>query len=402
MFYRIVMNLRTGIGVRVFLQDSYKAGAEAARDAADRAGEAQHKIAVVFASSHYSQLDMLHGINDTLHGIPVIGCSSAGAITSEGVKEDAVAVLVLGSDTATFFPVKTEKISASMRSAGVAFASALKATAGGDPKGALIFSDALSGNGTELVRGVLQGMGEGFPLAGAAAGDDMAFKKTFQYYNTEALTDSAVGIGISGDASFISAAGHGWHPIGVPRTVTKAKGTTLIELDGKPAFSIYQDYFEEQANDFKQALSLPAVTYPLGMRTAGIEGWMIRVPLVVNPDGSIVCGAEVMEGSEIRLMIGTPESSLTAAEQTAKIVSSTPSSDPRVVFIFDCVARKILFGNRKEEELQTLHNVLGANTELFGFYSYGQIAPIRPPATDINTCDPGFYEQSVSLTMVGK
>ena len=97
------MNLRTGIGVRVFLQDSYKAGAEAALDAADRAGEAQHKIAVVFASSHYNQPDMLRGINDTLHGMPVIGCSTAGTITNEGIKEDAVAVLVLAVTPQIFF-----------------------------------------------------------------------------------------------------------------------------------------------------------------------------------------------------------------------------------------------------------------------------------------------------------
>ena len=395
------MHLRIGVGVRTFLQDSYKAGAEAARDAADRAGEARHKIAVVFASSHYGQTDMLRGINDILKGVPVIGCSSAGAISNDGVKEDSIAVLILGSDTGSFYPVKTENISANMRAAGVAFAEALKAAGGADLKGGLIFSDALSGNGTELVRGVLHGMRKDFPLAGAAAGDDMAFKKTFQYYNNEVLNDAAVGFGVSGEVSFLSAAGHGWHPIGVPRTVTKAKGTTLIELDGKPAFSIYQDYFEEQANDFKQALSLPAVTYPLGMRTHGIENWMIRVPLVVNPDGSIVCGAEVIEGSEMRLMIGTPESSLTAAEQTAKTVSPDTSAEPRVAFIFDCVARKILFGNRKEEEIAALRAVLGPNTELFGFYSYGQIAPLRPPADDINTCDPGFYEQSVSLTVVG-
>lgn len=397
------MDLRIGVGTRVLPQDSYKAGAEAGREAADRAGEAASRVAVVFASSHYNQPDMLRGITDGVRGMPVVGCSSAGAITADGVKEDAVAVLVLGSDTARFSAVKTEKISGDMRGAGARFAESLKAAGGADLKGGLIFSDALSGNGTELVRGVLAAIGSNFPLAGAAAADDMQFKKTFQYYNGEALTDAAVGIGVSGDISFLSAAGHGWHPIGVPRTVTKAHGTTLVELDGKPAFSIYEEYFGAEAGNFKQALSLPAVTYPLGMKTAGTEGWMIRVPLAVNPDGSIVCGAEVMEGAEIRLMIGTPESSLTAAEDTAKTVGHDgAAAEARVAFVFDCVARKILFGNRKEEELAMLHTVLGPSTEIFGFYSYGQIAPIRPPVADVNTCDPGFYEQSISLTVMGK
>lgn len=73
-----------------------------------------------------------------------------------------------------------------------------------------------------------------------------------------------------------------------------------------------------------------------------------------------------------------------------------------MVFISDCIARKILFGERKAEEIKAMKNLLGEGAHLFGFYSYGQIAPLNEPGADVNTCDPGFYEQSISLAIFGE
>ena len=267
---------------------------------------------------------------------------------------------------------------------------------------AFVFSDALAGHGTEMVRGILEVMGGTFPIAGGAAGDDMAFKETNQYFDGEVLRDAVVGFGIAGDIKVAVGADHGWQPLGEAHVVTSAEGTKLIALDGKPAFTIYQDYFGERAGDFKQALSLQAVTYPLGMKAKGSDTVMIRVPLAVNEDGSITCGAEVVEGSEIYLMIGTLVSAMDAARLTAeRLVGRVVDAKPRVVFVSDCVARKILFGERANEEITLLKSIGGPKAVIFGLYTYGQIATLDPAPTDINTCDPGFYEQSISITVFG-
>ena len=398
------MKFQPGVGMRSLLQNPMDAARDAAEEAKKNAGGLA-RFGIILASSKYDQQKIAHDVHVALGGAPTIGCSAAGIITNAGVQEDAVAVLAFGGDAGSFYPVRVDGISKDMRQAGQTFARKLKeAGRGGEMKGALMFSDALSGNGTELIRGVLSEMGETFMLAGGAAGDDMQFKKTFQYFNGEAINDAAVGVGVAGDIVFSSAAGHGWRPIGAPHTVSKANGTTLMEIDGRPAFSLYQEYFDEKADDFKQALTLSAVTYPLGMKTGGSEEWMIRVPLAVNQDGSIVCGAEVIEGSEIRLMIGTIDTSLEAAERAAKtVVAILPSTGEKsVMFISDCVARKILFGHKKEQEIDLLRSIAGPTVELFGFYSYGQIAPLPQPPKDINTCDPGFYEQSISLTVLAE
>ncbi len=391
-----------GVGVSKSSQNSEGAGKEAALAALKDAGIEEADIAMVISSSVFDQPAILKGMRAALGAAPIVGCTSAGSITGDGVQEQAVSVLVLKSDQAKFIPVKITGIGAGMNAAGKKFAEALKAS-GEDVRMAFIFSDALAGNGTDLVRGILEVMGSTFQLGGGAAGDDLNFKKTWQFFNDEALTDALVGFGIAGGLPIEVGADHGWQPIGNARIATKAEGTKLIELDGKPAFQIYQDYFGARATDFKKALSLAAVSYPLGMKSPGSgEQIMIRAPLAVGDDGSIVCGAEIVPGAQIYLMIGTLSGVLWSAEQTAKsLMGSTSGASRRVIFVSDCVARKILLGERGQEEIALLKSIGGPTAVIFGFYSYGQIAPLKPPAQDIGTCDPGFYEQSISLAVFG-
>lgn len=397
------MALQIGIGISEQNQSAHAAGAEAAKQALEKAGVEKADFAVVLASSLYNQEDLIKGVRDALSNAPLVGCTTAGTITDYGLHEQSVAVLVLTSDTLAFHPVKVTGLSDSMRAAGTAFAEEIERTADGKAKVAFVFSDALAGNGTELVRGILGKLGANFPLMGGAAADDMNFKKTSQYFNDEVLTNAAVGFGISGNVVYAVGADHGWQPIGNPRTVTKAVGTTVYELDGKPAFSIYEDYFGERAGDFKKTLSLASVSYPLGMQVEGSDKFMIRVPLSIQDDGSIVCGAEVLEGSAISLMIGTVSSALWAAQTTTeKLSGDTKEAHPRIAFVSDCVARKILFGERRDEEFKAIKKLMGDEGHIFGFYSYGQIAPLGGVDMNVNTCDPGFYEQSISLAIIGE
>ena len=396
------MALFAGTGVSKNSQNSKEAGHEAAAAALKDAGVDKIDLALVMASSVFDQSQMLEGIVEVLGDTAVVGCTSAGAITGDGVQEQAVTILALKSDTAKFVPIKVTGIGKDMRAAGKNFGEQIKA-AGTDVKMALMFSDALAGNGTDLVRGILEVVGSDFRLGGGAAGDDLNFKKTYQYFGKEAMNDAVVGFAIVGDIDIAVGADHGWQPLGNAHIATKAQGQKLIELDGKPAFSIYEEYFGDRASDFKKALSLAAVSYPLGMKSKGSgEQIMVRAPLVVGDDGSIVCGAEVLEGSEIYLMIGTLSGVLSSAEEIAKkLVGMPPSKNRHVVFVSDCVARKILLGERGQEEIALLKSIGGPNAVIFGFYSYGQISPLHPPAQDVHLCDPGFYEQSISLAVFG-
>ena len=47
----------------------------------------------------------------------------------------------------------------------------------------------------------------------------------------------------------------------------------------------------------------------------------------------------------------------------------------KIALLISCVGRKIVLGDRVEEEIEAVREVLGKDVLLFGFYSYGEITP---------------------------
>ena len=52
---------------------------------------------------------------------------------------------------------------------------------------------------------------------------------------------------------------------------------------------------------------------------------------------------------------------------------------PQLALLISCVGRKMVLKQRIEEEVEAVREVLGADTMLTGFYSYGEISPIHRP-----------------------
>jgi hypothetical protein len=265
----------------------------------------------------------------------------------------------------------------------------------------MLLTDVLNGNGADVVRGVKDVLGKDYFIVGGAAGDDFLFKETYQYLNDKVLKSSTVGAGISGDIAIGVGVRHGWNPIGSPMKVTKSKGAVLEELDGKPALSIYEDYFGKKAEEIKkEPLARMAITYPLGMGAEGNAELLVRDPITVDDKGAITCAAEMPMGSEIRLMIGSKEDAIKAAKDAAvQAKEQLKGKEPKAVIIFDCIARKKLFGRSAFEEIQAIKSVLGENVPILGFYTYGEIAPL---GGNIVSCNSAFHNETSVIFAIGE
>jgi len=171
---------------------------------------------------------------------------------------------------------------------------------------------------------------------------------------------------------------HGWEPVGLPMKVTTAEGAKLIEINNRPALSIYEDYFGKKVEELiKKPIARMAYTYPLGMSVEGSSELLIRDVVIADEKGVITCAAEIPEGSEIRLMLGDPDKAIQAAKEAAEnALSQLKGIKPKVVFVFNCMARSKLLGARKEEEIAVIQEVLGKEVPLIGFYTYGELAPM--------------------------
>ncbi|HEY4511611.1 MAG TPA: FIST N-terminal domain-containing protein [Candidatus Paceibacterota bacterium] len=398
------MSLQTGVGVSLG-EDAYTVGANACQDALDRLGSTDANLFIVFASSKYDQEKMLAGARSVAKRALLVGCSTAGEITTDGpMKKNSVAVMAIKSDSIKFYAGVGEDIAKGPRAAGKVAADAVKSQAGGTLNAFIMLPDVLVGNGADIVRGVLDSLGEHFPVVGGAAGDDFAFVKTYQYVNDKVYSGAVVGLGLVGNFKIGIGVKHGWIPIGVPKKVTKSQGSVLHELDGKPAIAIYDDYFGDAAKELRtETLAKLAITYPLGMKTAGSDEMLIRDPITVDEKGSITCAAEIPEGSEIQLMIGSREEAVKVAKEAAqKAVEQLDGAQPKGVIIFNCIARNKLFGERSGEEISAIQEAVGKNTPLIGFYTYGEQAPLGGEVRNINKCNPAFHNETVVIAVLGE
>ena len=75
--------------------------------------------------------------------------------------------------------------------------------------------------------------------------------------------------------------------------------------------------------------------------------------------------------STVQLMRASYEDLITGAETAA----TDASQDAELVLCVSCVGRRIVLGQRVEEELEGVRAVFGTGPVITGFYSYGELAP---------------------------
>jgi len=174
------MAIYAGVGLSK-QQDAYQAGYEACKQAIEKSGSKKPDLTVVFSSVSFEQAEVLKGVREASNNASLIGCTDAGEITNEGPSKNSVGVMAIASDQINFYVGLGKDVKKGAREAGRAVAKEIKEKAKEPLKAFIMFPDVLTGNGADIVRGVLDVLGEHFPVVGGAAGDDFLFQKTYEY-----------------------------------------------------------------------------------------------------------------------------------------------------------------------------------------------------------------------------
>ncbi len=357
--------------------DAYRAGVDACAEAISGLSHLKPEVLFVFASISFDQDKLIEGVSKTSPGTLIVGCSSAGEISGDGLSlEKSVVIMAIASDKIKFWGAVGNHIIWNSKQAGQELANTLEYNSHGYMTSVLLFLDIIAGNGELALSGMLERLGQNFPVYGGSAADDLLFFQTYQYLGEKVYNGSVVGVGISGEYHAIGVARHGFLPIGIARKVTHSEGTTLLELDGKPAISIYEDYFgEEHLSTLHEGL-LPAlaVSYPLGVFLPESNHVILRNPVFVDQKGAMTFTSAIPVGSDVRLMISDTERGLEVAVETAKeAVAKLEGRKPKAAIIINSVARKKMLGAKADEEIQVIQQVIGRDVPIVGYYSYAQI-----------------------------
>lgn len=230
-----------------------------------------------------------------------------------------------------------------------------------------------------MVKGMQEVFGRVFPVLGASSSDHFQYKETYQFSQDKPLTNSASALLVGGQAHIGFGCRHGWKPLGKPRTITKVQGNIIKTIDTKRASYLYEEYLGLTIEELRShQMRHATILYPLGIFIEGEKEYLLRNIVDILTDGSIICQGEIPENAEIHLMISNKDFCKQAACSAAyEVRDALLGRHPKLIMIFESLARHQLMGRDALEEIQMVREILGVETPLVGMYSFAEVAPLK-------------------------
>jgi len=321
-----------------------------------------------------------------------LGCSTAGEIYGTEVTDETLVATAIAFEHTRIqgASLRLDEVSDSYR-AGERLAKSLPHES---LVHVLVISDGQNANGSALVAGLTEHLPAGVTLTGGLAGDGDRFQETLVQWDAAPAPDVIAVLGLYGDRLKVGFGSlGGWDAFGPERVVTRSEGNILYELDGQPALALYKKYLGEHAKE----LPASGLLFPLSLKTDGSES-VVRTILGINEaQQSLTFAGDLPEGGHARLMKANFDRLIDGAVGAAQTsFEALGKHSPELALLISCVGRKLVLKQRIEEEVEGVQDVLGRETVLAGFYSYGEISPFTPSAK----CE--LHNQTMTITTLSE
>ncbi|MBJ2175408.1 FIST C-terminal domain-containing protein [Aureibaculum sp. A20] len=257
-----------------------------------------------------------------------------------------------------------------------------------------VISEGSFVNGSELTKGMNAATDNNILITGGLCGDAARFEKTLASYNEAPKEGEIVAIGFYGETLEVTFSIYGgWTPFGPERIVTKSEANVLFELDNQPALDLYKKYLGEKSKELPGS----ALLYPLNVKSNDEKQSIVRSILNIDEDNNaVILAGDIPENSKVQLMMTHVDNIANASERAAKQALELRQNKPELALLVSCIGRKLVLDQRVEEEIEEVLNVVGTETVLSGFYSYGEIAPFHGE----NKCQ--LHNQTMTITLISE
>ncbi|HEY8206495.1 MAG TPA: FIST C-terminal domain-containing protein, partial [Myxococcaceae bacterium] len=320
----------------------------------------------------------------------LVGCSSAGEIAGTSVRDHSLSVAIARFEQTELATASLQvSTAAESYNAGQSLAKQLQKPA---LRAVFVLSEGLNVNGSELVRGLNSTLDPSVVVTGGLSGDGTAFKRTWVALGDKLQSGLIVAVGFYGDHLVV---GHGskggWDKFGPERVVTKSTANVLFELDNKPALALYKEYLGDKAS----GLPATGLLFPLALRAhAKDDKVLVRTLLAVDEaKQSMTFAGDLPQGSLVQLMKADYDRLIGGASGAAQSVKQMASSGQggTLAVAISCVGRRLVLGERTEEEVEAVLDVLPQGSQIVGSHPYGEISPHAPGQCDL-------HNQTMTLT----
>jgi hypothetical protein len=359
----------------------------------DSSFDSQNTLIICFACSDYTKIQKaLDDINTKFPNSLVIGCSTSGEIYSDELYEDSLSVAIMKFEKSSL-KLNTLELNDSSDSTqiGKTIANTLREE---NLKSIFILSDGLNINGSKLTKGLSSNLEKEIIVTGGLAGDDARFEKTWVLVDGEARSNYITSVGFYGENINVASSSYGgWSNFGINRMVTESKDNVLYSLDGKPALEVYKTYLGDSAKD----LPASGLLYPLMIKEEGYEESKVRTILAIDEEEqSITFAGDIPSNSEVMFMKASFSDLVNGASKASKELSLGNNFETDSLNIaISCVGRKLVLGQKTEDEIEAVLNNLSDNVKQIGYYSYGEISPLSTGECDL-------HNQTMTLTVISE
>jgi small ligand-binding sensory domain FIST len=385
--------IRAGAGLS-FDTSSERAAREAAHAAVSamrhHANDPALAAAVVFTfvtTPHLPQIDRLLQIVRHETGAPdVVGCTGHGVLGMGTEIEAApgVSVLAVGGYDLRVSTFLEGALRGNDRAVGAAIARRVQPSlpVPESPDGALLvlLPDAFNLRPDCLLRGIEGGLPESPRVAvvGGVAAEDGQAGATWQFGNGKCETNAVAGALLSGPFVLETNLTQSCRPLGPLRTVTKASGNVVHEIDGRPAFEAFTQVARSPLiEDLGRAMSFVLIGIPFHLEAQCLARGEYLVRNVVGADaqsGILVAAEPLPTGSRIGFVLrdadGAREDLKGMLDEIASSLAAR-SLTPRLGLYFNCCARGRSLYGYADIDSAYLQRSLG-EIPLAGFFGNGE------------------------------
>ncbi len=190
---------------------------------------------------------------------------------------------------------------------------------------AVILISSYPGCEESVIQAIEETVGSGVPIIGGTSADNDMSGQWLQFGNGE-LDNQSISIATLFPSCDIGYAFHGSYDHSEYRgRVTKAEGRVLLEIDGRPAARVYNEWTQGKFADLlaEGGSLVPAASFsPLGTevgRVNEIPYFRLSYPVEVLENQALQLFTNVREGSEVVLMTGSRDSLATRAGRVANV-----------------------------------------------------------------------------------
>ena len=369
---------------------------QAAREAAEQAlamlrGQTP-KLAIVFASVSYPDVDAAaRTVRNVVGDAQIVGGSSGACVFGgDRVASCGVSVVLVGGDGLEVEARTAQLVSSTLletvpAAEKVAQAAARAARRGFPHFACLVFAPGIFVDGEALVAAVRKGAGANAQLAGALTGDDFTMDRPRVLFGDELHNDCVVVTGLFTKTPIGIAARHGWAAVGPVRTITRADGIHLLELDGRPALDVWvEDAVRAGAKppeDRKDLALYLANHYELGIADSSqsriplrddARELVARAPYAIRADGAIQMSGSVSDGTHVRVLHASRNDLLKASSEAAAAAVQRAGAPVAGALVLACSGRLAALGDAFPEEPAGIR--LQIDAPIGGACVFGEIA----------------------------